>query len=155
MLRIIAGSASSTLKRAILPAASATSQVQQQSRASHGGPVETDEEFDARYEAYFNRPDIDHWEIRKAMNDLAGMDLVPEPRIICAAMRACRRLNDYALTTRFLECVKDKCGGEVDKIYPYILQEIKPTLVELGISTPEELGYDKPELWCEEPEDIH
>ena len=26
---------------------------------------ESDEAFDARYEAYFNRPDIDSWEIRK------------------------------------------------------------------------------------------
>jgi hypothetical protein len=26
------------------------------------------------------------------------------------------------------------------------LQEIRPTLNQLGLSTPEELGYDKPEL---------
>jgi cytochrome c oxidase subunit 5a len=38
--------------------------------------TETDEEFDARYEAYFNRAEIDGWEVRKAMNDLLGMDLV-------------------------------------------------------------------------------
>ena len=25
----------------------------------------SDAEFDSRYEAYFNRPDIDGWEIRK------------------------------------------------------------------------------------------
>ena len=31
---------------------------------------ETDEAFDTRYEGFFNRPDIDGWEIRKAMNDL-------------------------------------------------------------------------------------
>lgn len=67
---------------------------------------ETDEEFDARYEAYFNRPDIDGWEVRKGMNDLQGMDLVPEPKIIIAALKACRRLNDYALAVRFLEGVK-------------------------------------------------
>lgn len=77
------------------------------------------------------------------------MDNVPEPVIISAALRACRRLNDFALAVRFLETVKDKAGSEVDKIYPYILQEIRPTLDELGISTPEELGYDKPELACE------
>ncbi|PSN43071.1 Cytochrome c oxidase subunit 5A [Blattella germanica] len=107
---------------------------------------ETDDEFDTRYEAYFNRKDIDGWEIRKAMNDLAGMDLVPEPKIINAALRACRRVNDYALSVRFLETIKEKCGSKVQEIYPYILQEIRPTLDELGISTPEELGYDKPEL---------
>ncbi|XP_015908280.1 cytochrome c oxidase subunit 5A, mitochondrial [Parasteatoda tepidariorum] len=108
---------------------------------------ETDAEFDARYEAYFNRPEIDEWEIRKAMNDLQGMDLVPEPKIIIAALKACRRLNDYALAVRFLEGVKDKCGYRLKEIYPYILQEIRPTLDELGILTPEEMGYDKPELW--------
>lgn len=36
-----------------------------------------------------------------------------------------------------------------------VLQEIKPTLDELGISTPEELGYDKPELALKSVFDIH
>ncbi|XP_064100300.1 cytochrome c oxidase subunit 5A, mitochondrial-like [Macrobrachium nipponense] len=108
--------------------------------------TETDDEFDARYVAYFSRPDIDGWEIRKAMNDLSGMDLVPEPKIIIAALHACRRLNDFALAVRFLESVKDKCGPKVKEIYPYVMKEIQPTLSQLGISTPEELGYDKPEL---------
>ena len=36
--------------------------------SSHG--TMDNEEFDARYEAYFNKPDVDGWEIRKAMNDL-------------------------------------------------------------------------------------
>lgn len=74
------------------------------------------------------------------------MDLVPEPKIICAALKACRRLNDYALAVRFLESIKDKAGPQANVIYPYIIQEIRPTLDELGINTPEELGYDKPEL---------
>ncbi|TRY67015.1 hypothetical protein TCAL_03319 [Tigriopus californicus] len=116
---------------------------------------ETDAEFDARYEAFFNRKDIDGWEIRKAMQDLARMDLVPEPTIVAAALRACRRVNDYSLTTRFLEVVKFKCGSKQDEIWPYMLQEIRPTLDELGISTPEELGYDKPELALPNPYEIH
>ena len=56
------------------------------------------------------------------MNDLSGMDLIPEPKIIIAALHACRRLDDYALAVRFLETVKDKCGSKVNEIYPYILQ---------------------------------
>ena len=32
-----------------------------------------------------------------------------------------------------------------------IFQELKPTLDELGISLPEELGYDKPELMLQNP----
>lgn len=43
---------------------------------------------------------------------------------------------------------QDKCGSRVKEIYPYILQEIRPTLDELGVLTPEEMGYDKPELYC-------
>ncbi|CAH1796128.1 unnamed protein product [Owenia fusiformis] len=122
----------------------------------HGhGKKETDEEVDARYEALFNNPELDGWMFRKACNDLQGMDMVPEPRIIVSALKAARRLNDYSLTTRYLEAVKAKCGNRLDVIWPYILQEIRPTLDELGISTPEELGFDKPELAVEDVQDIH
>lgn len=118
------------------------------------GVQETDEEFDARYVAYFSRPDIDGWEVRKGMNNLIGMDLIPDPKIIVAALKACRRLNDYALTTRFLEAIKFRCQVNPD-LYPYVIKEIKPTLEELGISTPEEMGYDKPELALKSVFDVH
>ncbi|XP_022905244.1 cytochrome c oxidase subunit 5A, mitochondrial [Onthophagus taurus] len=117
--------------------------------------TETDDQLDARYESYFNRKDLDGWEIRKGMNDICGMDLVPEPKIIIAALKACRRVNDYALAIRFIEAVKDKCGGKVNEIYPYIVQEIQPTLTELGLETPEQLGFDKPELALESTDEMH
>jgi len=117
--------------------------------------TETDAEFDARYEAYFNRADIDGWEYRKAMGDLAGMDLVPEPAIVNAALRACRRLNDYALATRTLEVVKMKCAGNEAVLWPYMLQEIQPTMDELGILSLPEMGYDKPELALPNPFEVH
>ncbi|XP_060709601.1 cytochrome c oxidase subunit 5A, mitochondrial-like [Hemiscyllium ocellatum] len=108
---------------------------------SHG-KQETDEEFDARWVTYFNKPDIDAWELRKGMNTLIGYDLVPEPKILDAALRACRRLNDLASAIRILEAVKDKAGPHKD-IYPYVIQELRPTLTELGIPTPEEIGLNK------------
>ncbi|XP_014910338.1 cytochrome c oxidase subunit 5A, mitochondrial-like [Poecilia latipinna] len=80
--------------------------------------------------------------LRKGMNMLIGYDLVPEPKILEAVLRACRRLNDLASAIRILEAVKDKAGPHKD-IYPYVIQELKPVLSELGISTPEELGLDK------------
>jgi cytochrome c oxidase subunit 5a len=49
---------------------------------------ETDEEFYSRYEAYFNRSDIDGWEARKAMNDLAGQDAIAEPKVCLTAIYA-------------------------------------------------------------------
>ncbi|XP_036601915.1 cytochrome c oxidase subunit 5A, mitochondrial-like [Trichosurus vulpecula] len=120
------------------PAASAIQSVRCYSHGSH----ETGEEFDARWVTYFSKPDLDAWELRKGMNTLVGYDLVPEPKIIDAALRACRRLNDFASAVRILEVVKDKAGPHKE-IYPYIIQELRPTLDELGISTPEELGLDK------------
>ncbi|XP_015587355.1 cytochrome c oxidase subunit 5A, mitochondrial [Cephus cinctus] len=153
MLRLVAGRVCATMKTAAVSRTAAVGA--QTSRNMSHGHEETDEEFDARYLNFFNRNDIDHWEIRKAMNDLAGVDTVPEPKIIIAALKACRRLNDFALTIRFLESLKEKCGNKVNVIYPYILQEIKPTLDELGINTPEELGYDKPELALQSVYDIH
>ena len=91
-------------------------------RTMSHGPVESDAEFDARYEAYFNRPDIDGWEFRKAMGELAGMDLCPEPAIVNAALRACRRINDYALAIRTLEVIKTKCSPNPQEMWPYMLQ---------------------------------
>ncbi|XP_044518407.1 cytochrome c oxidase subunit 5A, mitochondrial-like [Gracilinanus agilis] len=120
------------------PAAAAFQSVRCYSHGSH----ETDEEFDARWVTYFSKPDLDAWELRKGMNTLVGYDLVPEPKIIDAALRACRWLNDFASAVHILEVVKDKAGPHKE-IYPYVIQELRPTLDELGISTPEELGLDK------------
>ena len=64
------------------------------------------------------------------------------PSLFDAALSACRRLNDFASTVRILEVVKDKAGHHKE-IYPYVIQELRPTLNELGISTPEELSLDK------------
>ncbi|WP_411025815.1 cytochrome c oxidase subunit Va family protein, partial [Salmonella sp. s55004] len=73
--------------------------------------AETDEQFDARWEAYFNKPDIDLWELRRGLNELHGHDLVPEPKIVVSALKACRRLNDSALAVRLLEALKNKAGS--------------------------------------------
>lgn len=114
------------------------------------GRKESEEEFDNRYVAFFNRPDLDSWLLRKGIADLHCMDQIPEPKIIIAALEAARRLNDHSICVRFLEAIQWKAQG-YKNIYPYILQEIRPTLDKLGISTPEELGYDKPELALPDP----
>lgn len=44
------------------------------------------------------------------MNTLIGYDLVPEPKILEAALRACRRLDDLASAIRILEAVKVREG---------------------------------------------
>ena len=89
------------------------------------------------------------------MGELGGMDLCPEPVIVAAALRACRRVNDYSLTTRILEVVKLKCAPNMKEMWPYMMQELKPTMDELGISSLEEMGYDVPELMLPNPYEIH
>uniref|UniRef100_A0A8C4W961 Cytochrome c oxidase subunit 5A, mitochondrial n=1 Tax=Gopherus evgoodei TaxID=1825980 RepID=A0A8C4W961_9SAUR len=49
--------------------------------------------------------------------------------IVKRPKKACRRLNDFATAVRVPEVVKNK--------------ELRPTLNELGISTPEAFGLDK------------
>ncbi|KAF7286639.1 cytochrome c oxidase subunit 5A, mitochondrial-like [Rhynchophorus ferrugineus] len=117
------------------------------------GSTETDEQFDQRYENFFNQKDLDGWDVRRGITDLWGHDLVPEPKILAAVLRACRRINDFALAVRVLEALKDKCGNKTE-IYPWVIQELRPTLAELGINTPEELGLDKPELYTQSVYDL-
>lgn len=57
-------------------------------------------------------------------------------------LHACRRLNDFGMSVRIIESIKDKAAGNKE-IYSYILKECKPVIDELGISTPEELGISK------------
>ena len=99
---------------------------------------ESDEEFDARWEAYFNREDIDAWELKKGLNDIYGHDLVPEPKIVIAMLKAARRIHDVSMAVRILEAVKEKAAGN-QGVYSHVMEAIKPTLQELGVKTPEEL----------------
>lgn len=115
------------------------------------GKEETDEEFDQRFINYFSRPDIDGWEIRKGINDMHLFDLVPEPKIMIEVLKACRRVNDHSLAVRYLEAVSRKANYD-KTIVSYLMKEIRPTLNELGISTPEELDYHEPELAMGDPE---
>ncbi|KAL3866760.1 hypothetical protein ACJMK2_044036 [Sinanodonta woodiana] len=154
MFRALVNRTTSVLKNPALVHFKRVPAVVSSVRCSHG-KKETAEEFDRRYEEYFNRKDIDGWELRKALNDLQGQDLVPEPKIVIAILKACRRLNDYSLTTRYLEALKIKCGSHEKQIWPYMIQEIRPTLDELGVSLPEELGYNKPELALKSVYDMH
>ena len=50
------------------------------------------------------------------------------------------RLDDFAMSVRIFEMVKAKACGDKE-IYNYIIQQCKPTIEELGLSTPEDLGF--------------
>lgn len=61
-----------------------------------------------------------------AMGELHNFDVIPDPKVVEAALRACRRVNDYALTIRFLESLKIKCGTKKNRelVYPWIMQQV-------------------------------
>lgn len=103
--------------------------------------TETDEQFDTRWENYFNREDIDTWELRTGLNELCGHDLVPEPKIVVAMLKAARRLNDLPMAIRILEAVREKAAGSME-VYNYVMDAVRPTVEELGIFTPAELGLE-------------
>jgi len=118
-------------------------------------PDESWDEFDKRFVQYFADPQLDNWWLRKRLQELHCEDCIPDPKVASEALKACRRLNDIGIAIRFLETMRFKCGPKVSSIWPYMMQELKPTLDELGIPTLETLGYDKPEFACEEVHDIH
>lgn len=101
-----------------------------------------------------NYAQFDGWELRQLINFVAADDGVPEPEIIIEVLKGCRNNNDYALATRFLEVVRLKGGNKMSETWPYIMQEIGPTMQELGISTLKEMGYEEPELWLENVDDM-
>ncbi|KAE8743798.1 hypothetical protein FOCC_FOCC009574 [Frankliniella occidentalis] len=118
----------------------------------------TDDELEAAYEKYFERLDIDGWEVRQALSDVQGLEMILEPSTMVAALHAIRRVNDYALAVRFLEAVRSRCGPQSDAAcrerYQWILRELCPTLRDLGVDTPEAMGLDKPVYWVDEPDDV-
>ncbi len=47
-----------------------------------------------------------------------------------------------------------KCGGYKADLWQYVKKELSSTLRELGVPTPEEMGYAKPELALEDVYDM-
>merc|ERR1712122_130683 len=126
-----------------------------------GGPIKNDgpvlnpiaEMSDADLIAKLEGCD-DGWKLRETLNRIHGMDMVPSPDVK-AAMYACRKANEYSIAVRYLEAIQWKCGPQKKVIWPYLQKEIQPTLDELGILTPEAMGYAEPELHTENVDNMH
>ncbi|PIA15415.1 COX5A-domain-containing protein [Coemansia reversa NRRL 1564] len=99
---------------------------------------ETYEEFTNRYVKFFENVD-EQFELQRGLNNCFAYDLVPDVSICEAALRAARRIDDYATAVRVFEALKIK----VDKPTQYqdYLQALKPVMDELGVQTKEELGF--------------
>jgi len=101
---------------------------------AHG--QETFEAFSERYVAFFQGAQ-DLFEVQRGLNNCFAHDLVPSTGVVEAALRASRRVNDYATAVRVFEGIKEKVENK--KQYEAYLDELKPIREELGIQTKEEL----------------
>ncbi|KAI8360310.1 cytochrome c oxidase subunit VA-domain-containing protein [Mortierella sp. GBAus27b] len=98
---------------------------------------ETYEHFTERFIKFFDNVD-DVFELQRGLNNAFGYDLVPAPSVIAAALKASRRVNDYATAVRIFEGLKFKAGS--DALYKQYLDELAPLKAELGVETKDELG---------------
>jgi len=57
-------------------------------------------------------------------------------------------------SVRYLEKIRYKSNAVSNQVWPWIVQEIRPTLDKLGVSTPEDLSYNKPELALKSVDDM-
>ncbi|KAI5998158.1 COX5A, subunit VA of cytochrome c oxidase [Pisolithus albus] len=120
-----------TVRRIAAPSFSA---VRYSSSDAHG--QETFEAFSQRYVAFFEGAH-DLFEVQRGLNNCFAHDLVPSPGVIEAALRAARRVNDYATAVRIFEGVKEKVENKQQ--YQAYLDELKSVREELGVDTKEEL----------------
>ncbi|KAF8886435.1 COX5A, subunit VA of cytochrome c oxidase [Gymnopilus junonius] len=105
-------------------------------RASSSHAEETFESFTERYVNFFKTAE-DLFEVQRGLNNCFAHDLVPAPSVVEAAVRAARRVNDYATAVRVFEGVKEKVENKSQ--YEAYLQELKPLREELGLTLKEEL----------------
>ncbi|KAI0706165.1 cytochrome c oxidase subunit VA-domain-containing protein [Cytidiella melzeri] len=100
------------------------------SSSEHG--QETFESFTERYVNFFQSAQ-DLFEVQRGLNNCFAHDLVPAPSVIEAALRASRRVNDYATAVRVFEGVKEKVENKQQ--YQAYLEELKGVREELGMNT--------------------
>ncbi|KAF7340943.1 COX5A subunit VA of cytochrome c oxidase [Mycena sanguinolenta] len=102
-------------------------------RAYSDHPQETFESFTQRYVEFFNGAE----DVQRGLNNCFAHDLVPAPSVIEAAVRAARRVNDFATAVRIFNGVKVKVENK--KQYKDYVDELKSLREELGLTLEEEL----------------
>ncbi|KAL6854160.1 cytochrome c oxidase, subunit VA/VI [Trichoderma novae-zelandiae] len=90
----------------------------------------------SRFEKEFDAVQ-DVFELQRNLNNAFAYDLVPSPSVVAAALKAARRVNDFATAVRIFEGVKAKVENKNQ--YQQYLDELKPLREELGVSLKEDL----------------
>ncbi|KAJ7726356.1 cytochrome-c oxidase chain VI [Mycena metata] len=119
---VLRASARPTVARTVLPPVLRT-----RNYSEHA--AETFESFTARYVEFFNQAE-DIFEVQRGLNNCFAHDLVPAPSVVEAAVRASRRVNDFATAVRVFNGVKVKVENK--KQYQEYVEELKGLREELG-----------------------
>jgi len=98
--------------------------------SSNGHSQETFESFTERYVNFFQQAQ-DLFEVQRGLNNCFAHDLVPAPSVVEAALRASRRVNDYATAVRIFEGIREKVENKQQ--YSAYLEELKAVKEELGM----------------------
>ncbi|KAH7318534.1 cytochrome c oxidase, subunit VA/VI [Stachybotrys elegans] len=102
----------------------------------NGSPTPT-----CRFEKEFDSVQ-DVFELQRNLNNAFAYDLVPSPTVIAAALKAARRVNDFATAVRIFEGIKSKVENKGQ--YAAYLEELKSLREELGVPLKEDLfGEEK------------
>merc|ERR1712191_30920 len=89
---------------------------------------------------YFDHDECDYWYFRHAARKCVGDDWIPPPEVVQSMLYNCRKNNCYPSAIRVVELVKMRCMNN-RKAYNWLMQELQPTFADLGMKTPEELGF--------------
>ena len=116
----------------------ASSAIRFNSGGAHAHETESYESFNQRYQTFFTNVE-DVFELQRGLNNCFAYDLVPSTGVIESALKAARKVDDYATAVRILEGVKEKVENKGQ--YQAYLDELKPIITELGecqgVPTPE------------------
>lgn len=105
---------------------------------SSGNPFPSAAEYEGRWTDFFANAAYDQFELQRGLNHAFSYDIVPTVPVLEAALRACRRLNDYGAAMRIFGALRQKCA--TDKEYEEYVKHLEPIKQELGISAPEDVG---------------
>lgn len=94
--------------------------------------------YESKWIEFFKNSAYDQFELQRGLNQCFAFDIVPTVPVLEAALRACRRLDDFAAAVRVFGALRQKCKNDAEYLeYSKYLKTIKE---ELGVMTPEEIG---------------
>ena len=97
-------------------------------------------EFTERWTKFFNEEAYDQFELLRGLNNCFSYDIVPPVPVLEAALKAARRLNDFATAVRVFGGIKEKVENQMQ--YDTYMEHLAEIKNELGIPTPDELGRE-------------